>query len=83
MVDFVNKLELNSQKYKTNGSVRAKSYKKKLLFQMKDFMSFVIVFQSMFLCQAYSQNRILMESVSHNFNSLTFVIQNILHINIW
>ena len=40
MVDFVNKLELNYQKYKTNGTVRDESYKGKFSFPMKDFVSF-------------------------------------------
>ena len=40
MVGFMNKLELGYQKYKTNGNVRAKKYKGKLLFPIKDFFSF-------------------------------------------
>ena len=37
MVGFVNKLELNGQKYQTNGNVGDENYKLKFLFPMKDF----------------------------------------------
>ena len=40
MVDFFNKLELIDQKYQTNGTIIGESYKGKLLFTMKDFVSF-------------------------------------------
>ena len=43
---FFNKLELNYQKYKTNGTVRDKSYKGGLLFSMKYFVPFVTDIQS-------------------------------------
>ena len=48
MVDFVNKVEFKDQKYQTNGTVRDGSYKGKLLFPMKDFVSFGTDRQSMF-----------------------------------
>ena len=41
MVYFLNKLELSYQKYRTNGNVRDNNYKGKLLFAIKDFVSFV------------------------------------------
>ena len=40
MVDFVKKLELNDNNYQTNGTERYESYKKNLLFTMKDYFSF-------------------------------------------
>ena len=41
MMNFVNKLYLSYQKYKTNGNVRDENYKGELLFPMKDFLSSV------------------------------------------
>ena len=38
MMNFVNKLYLSYQKYKTNGNVRDENYKGELLFPMKDFV---------------------------------------------
>ena len=38
MVNFLNKLQLNDQKYQNNGTVRDESYKRKFLFPMKDFV---------------------------------------------
>ena len=38
MVDFMNKLELIDQKYKTNGTLIYDSYKGKFLFPMKDLV---------------------------------------------
>ena len=40
MAHFVNKLDFNDQKYQSNESVRDDNYKSKLLFIMKDFVSF-------------------------------------------
>ena len=48
MVDFVNKLELSDQEYQTNGTVRDENYKGKLLFPMKDFLTFGKYCQSMY-----------------------------------
>ena len=48
MVDFLNKLEISDQQYKTNGTVRDDNYKGNLLFTMKDFVSFVRHCQSVY-----------------------------------
>ena len=59
-----------------------KKYKGKFFSPMKDFVSTRIDHQSMYLCQPDSLKTILMDSVFHNFNLLTFVIQIIIYINI-
>ena len=41
MMDFMNKLDLSYQKYQTNGNGRDDHYKRKLLFPMKDTVSFL------------------------------------------
>ena len=38
MIAFVNRLELNSQIYQINGSVKNINYKGNFLFSMKDFV---------------------------------------------
>ena len=48
MVGFVNKLEFNGWKYQTNGTILDESYKKKLLFPIKDLVSFGTDCQSLF-----------------------------------
>ena len=48
MVDFVNKIEVSDQKYQTNGNVRHKNYKGKLLYTMKEFVSFSTNIQSIY-----------------------------------
>ena len=48
MVDFVNKLELGDKKCQTNEILRGETYKGKLLFPMKYFMSFSTDQQSMY-----------------------------------
>ena len=53
MINFVNKLELSDQKYQNNVYVRDEHYKGKLLFPMKDFVSFGTYYQSVSLCQSY------------------------------
>ena len=40
MIGFVHKLDLNDKKDRTNGTVRYKHYKGKLLFPIKAFVSF-------------------------------------------
>ena len=49
MVDFVNKLYFNDQKYQTNVTIRDEIYKGNLLFPMREFLSFGTDPQSMFL----------------------------------
>ena len=56
MVDFVNKLEFNDQKYQTNATVRHENYKGKSLFTMKKFVSFVTDCQSMYFMSTRSLN---------------------------
>ena len=48
MVDFVNKIELSDQIYYTNGNVIDEKYKGKLLFPIKDFVSFGTYRQSIY-----------------------------------
>ena len=48
MVDFFNGLDLNNQKYQTNGTASDKGYKEKFLFNMKDFVLFGTEYPSMF-----------------------------------
>ena len=48
MVDFVNKLELSDQKYENNSNVGDEKHKGKLLFSMKEFLSFGKDHQSMY-----------------------------------
>ena len=48
MLGFVNKIEFIYHEFQTNGTVRDESYNVKLLFPMKDFLSFVTDLQSMF-----------------------------------
>ena len=52
MIYFVNILESNNQKYKTNGTVRDDNYKGNFLFAVSDFISFVKDSKSMFLMSA-------------------------------
>ena len=51
MVDFVNKLDLSDNKYQNNGNLIDEDYKGKLLFSIKEFVSFGTDHQSMFLCR--------------------------------
>ena len=39
IIEFVNILQLNYQKYKTNGTVRYENYERMLLFTMKAFFT--------------------------------------------
>ena len=48
---FFNILDLNHHKYQMNGTVRDEIYTGKLLFSMKEFVSFGTYCQSMFSCQ--------------------------------
>ena len=49
MIEFVNGLELKYKTYQTNGTLIYENYKEKLLFTMKEFVSFGIGHQSMFI----------------------------------
>ena len=49
MIGSWNKLELSDKKIQTNGYLRDESYKGKLLFTMKYFVSFGTYCQSMYL----------------------------------
>ena len=42
MVDFMNTLDLNDQKYETNGNVRDENHNEKFLLTMEDVLSFNI-----------------------------------------
>ena len=48
MINFVDKLELSDQKYKTNGNIRYGSYKRNLLFTMNYFVTFGTDLQSIY-----------------------------------
>ena len=54
MVDFVNKLDLNDNKYQTNGIVRYESYKGKFILLIKYFSCLEHIVSQYFLCQPYS-----------------------------
>ena len=47
-VDFMHKLELSDQKYKTIGNVRDENYNERFLYLMKNFLSFVTYCHSMY-----------------------------------
>ena len=46
MIYFVNKIYFSDKKYQTNGTVRDNSYKVKLIFPIKEFLSFGTDLQS-------------------------------------
>ena len=48
MVNFLNKLELSNQKYRTNGDISNDSYNGGSLFLMKEFVSFGTYHWSMY-----------------------------------
>ena len=48
MVHVFSKIEFNDNKYKTDGTVRDENYKGRLLFPMKESVSFGTDSQSMF-----------------------------------
>ena len=57
MVDSVNKLQFDDQKYQTNGTVRDESYKGNLLFPMKDFVSFKTDRQLIFMSTRFLKDK--------------------------
>ena len=48
MIEFMNRLYLNSRKYQTNGTVIDEYYKRKFVFHIKEFVSFGTYCQAMF-----------------------------------
>ena len=60
MVDFMNKLNLNDQKYQTDGNVRDKNYNRRLLFTMKYLVSFGKDHQSMY----FMSTRLLNDNIN-------------------
>ena len=65
-----------------NETVRDENHRVKFLFYMKYFVSFGKYFQSMFLCQIYSEMEILMAYRCYNFILFKFLTLLILHIKL-
>ena len=63
MIEFVNILELKYLNYQTNVNLRYKDYRVKLLFNMKDFLSFGTYCQSMFYIKTWIDDMFLMTQI--------------------
>ena len=80
MADFLNKLEISDQKYQTNGNVRDENSKGKILFLIKEFVSFRTDCQVVYFMSTKFLKKRSMKSGFHNFNFVTLATQLVFHI---